>query len=293
MLGELIQFVITGIAVGATTGMVALGLVMIYNVTGVINFAQGVFPMLGGLLMVSLVSSGLPVPFALFACSVVLAVSGAAYSAIIILPFKPHSLGPFIAALGAAIASEGVALLIWGYDPLSYEPFTGSQAIVFAGAAIYPQALWIIGSALVLLLVLHLFFEHSFLGKAVRACAMSRTGARIVGIDVRLMAVLAFSLSAVVSGVLGAIVTPLTTMSFTSDIGYSVNAFAAAVFGGLSRPMAAFAGAIALGVVGSLCQAYLGKGYDLAATLALMLTVLVLRPQGVFADFFAVRATLR
>lgn len=291
MLGEILQFVIAGVAVGAANGMVALGLVMIYNVTGVINFAQGVFPMLGGLLMVSLVKHQVPVPLALMLCAFVLAVAGGLYSTVIVLPFKQHSMGPFIAALGAAIATQGVALLLWGYDPLSYEPFTGSSALFIFGAAVYPQTLWVIGAALVLLLITQLFFEHTFLGKAVRACSLSRHGAKVIGIDVRMMAVLAFCLSGAVCGLLGAIVTPLTSMSFTSDINYSLSAFAAAVFGGLTRPLAAFAGAIALGVVGALCQAYLGKGFDLAATLALMLAVLILKPQGVFSNLFVARST--
>lgn len=286
MLGEILQFVIAGIAVGSAYGMAALGLVIIFNVTGVINFAQGVFPMLGGLLMVSLVNHQVPVPIALAVCFVALGVAGALYSAVIVLPFKPPSMAPFIAALGAAIATQGVALLIWGYDPLAYEPFSGSQALYFMGAAVYPQALWVIGAACVLLAVTQLFFEHTYLGKAVRACSLSRQGAQVIGVEVRTMAVLAFALSGAVCGVLGAIVTPLTSMSFTSDISYSLNAFAAAVFGGLTRPLAAYAGAIALGVVGALCQAYLGKGYDLAATLALMLGVLILRPQGVFHGLF-------
>ncbi len=289
-MGEILQFVISGLAVGSAYGMAALGLVMIYNVTGVINFAQGVFPMLGGLLMVSLVKAQVPIGAAIAVCFVAMWFVGALHSALIVLPFPQHSMAPFIAALGAAIATQGVALLIWGYDPLSYEPFTGSRAIYVLGAAVYPQALWVIGAAVLLLLATHWFFESTFLGKAVRACSISRQGARVIGVDVRLMAVLAFSLSGAFCGVLGAVVTPMTSMSFTSDIGYSLNAFAAAVFGGLSRPFAAFAGAIALGVVGALCQAYLGKGYDLAATLALMLAVLVLRPQGVFHHLFASKA---
>src|SRR5690606_24049943 len=137
MVGEILQFVIAGIAVGSAYGMVALGLVIIFNVTGVINFAQGVFPMLGGLLMVSLVQHEVPVAVALVVCFVVLGLAGSLYSVIIVLPFKPHSMPPFIAALGAAIATQGVALLIWGYDPLWYEPISGSKAIRIAGAAIY------------------------------------------------------------------------------------------------------------------------------------------------------------
>ena len=293
MISELLQFLITGLAVGAINGMVALGLVTIYNVTGVVNFAQGVFPMLGGLLMVTLVNAHVPIVPALLVCAIVLGIAGIGYGAVIILPFRRGSLGPFIAALGAAIATEGVALLLWGFDPLSYEPFTGSKAIDVMGALIYTQAIWILGFAAVLLAVTHWFFERTYLGKAVRACAMSRIGARAVGVDVRQMALLSFSVSAAACGVLGAVVTPLSPMAFTSDIGFSVNGFAAAVFGGLIRPLAAFCGALVLGVIGSFSQAYLGRGFDLAATLTVMLVVLVWHPDGVFDALFSRRAASR
>lgn len=289
MLSEWIQFTISGIAAGSTAGMVALGFVIVYSVTGVVNFAQGVFVMFGGFIMVSMTAGHIPVLPALAMTALGVAAIGAVYCLIIVLPFKERSLAPFIAALGIASASEGAALLIWGFDPLAYAPFSGSRAINAFGAYVYPQALWVIGAGFVLLTLTQLFFEHTYLGKAVRACAMDRRGARLVGIDVGLMSVLAFALSAGVCGVLGGVATPLTTMSFTSDINFTVNGFAAAVFGGLERPVAAFLGAIVLGMVGSFAQAYVGNGYDVAAALVLMMLALVWRPDGVFPKIFMAR----
>jgi branched-chain amino acid transport system permease protein len=283
VIAEIIQFTVSGIATGAISGMVALGFVIIYSVTRVVNFAQGVFVMLGGLITVSMVALHVPVVIGVAVAAIVVGLIGALYCLIIVLPFNEDSIAPFIAALGVASATEGIVMLIWGFDPLAYEPFSGSRALNFAGASIYPQALWVIGSGLFLLLVTYLFLQHTYLGKSVRACAMDRKAARLMGIDVGLMSTIAFAFSASICAVLGAIATPLTTMSFTSHIDFTVNGFAAAVFGGLERPIAAFFGAIVLGIVGAFAQAYVGNGYDIAAALILMLLVLVLRPEGVFS----------
>ena len=286
-----LQLVITGIAVGAMYGLVALGFVIIYNVTGVLNFAQGTFPMLGGLIMVSLTGAHLPAPLAIALDALIVALVGMGFGALAVLTFKGESpLPPIIVTLGLSVAFEGIAMFVWSFNPLSYPGFSGSSALYFLGAAIYPQALWLIGVALILMLLAYGFFELTFLGKAVRACSLNRRAARLIGIDVNLMAFLAFGLSAATGAIVGAVVTPLTTMSFNSDLDLAVNGFAAAIFGGLENPMAAVAGGIVLGVIGTLAQGYIGNGFDVVAALILMLIVLLSRPQGLFANMFTARA---
>ncbi|MHB8619452.1 MAG: branched-chain amino acid ABC transporter permease [Chloroflexota bacterium] len=289
--GQLLQFIITGVAQGAMYGLVALGFVIIYNVTGVVNFAQGIFPMLGGLLMVTLVTVlHLPVVVALLVDATAVAMVGVFIGGLAVIPFKEASIPPLIVTLGISVAAEGVAMFIWSFNPLSYPSFSGSSAISFLGASIYPQSLWVIGVALVLVLLTYGFFEFTFLGKAVRACSMSRRAARLIGIEVNQMAFLAFALSAATGALLGAVITPLTTMSFNSDINLAVNGFAAAIFGGIENPMAAVAGGVVLGIIETLAEGYVTSGYDLVFALVLMLIVLVSRPQGLFATLFQPRA---
>ena len=289
-MGLTLQLVITGIAVGAMYGLVALGFVIIYNVTGVVNFAQGTFPMLGGLIMVSFAGAHLPLLPAILLDAVIVALVGMGFGAFAVLTFKGDSpLPPIIVTLGLSLAFEGVAMFVWSFNPLSYPGFSGSSAIYFFGAAVYPQALWVMGVALILVLLAYGFFELTFLGKAVRACSLNRRAARLIGIDVNLMAFLAFGLSAATGAIVGAVVTPLTTMSFNSDVNLAVNGFAAAIFGGLENPMAAVAGGVVLGIVGTLAQGYIGNGFDVVAALVLMLIVLLSRPQGVFTNLFTAR----
>lgn len=285
-----LQLVITGVAVGAMYGLVALGFVIIYNVTGVVNFAQGTFPMLGGLIMVSFAGAHFPLLLAILLDAAIVALVGVAFGAFAVLTFKGASpLPPIIVTLGLSLAFEGIAMFVWSFNPLSYPGFSGSSALYFLGAAVYPQALWIMAVALVLVLLAYGFFELTFLGKAVRACSLNRRAARLIGIDVNLMAFLAFALSAATGAIVGAVVTPLTTMSFNSDINLAVNGFAAAIFGGLENPMAAVAGGIVLGIIGTLAQGYVGNGFDVVAALVLMLIVLLSRPQGMFANLFTAR----
>ncbi len=288
-MSAVLQFVITGVAVGAVYGLVALGFVIIYNVTGVVNFAQGTFPMLGGFLMVSLVGTRLPLWAAIIVDALVVALIGLSFCALAVLPFHEARIPPLIVTLGLSLSFEGIAFFVWSFNPLSYPPFSGSQALFVMGAAVYPQALWVIGVALLLVLLVYGFFELTFLGKAVRACALNRRAAQLIGIDVNLMAFIAFGLSAATGAIAGAIITPLMPVTFTSDVNLAVNGFAGAIFGGLENPMAAVAGGILLGIVGELAKGYIGNGFDIVAALVLMLIVLVSRPQGVFATLFTRR----
>ncbi len=283
-----LQFVITGIAVGAVYGLVALGFVIIYNVTGIVNFAQGTFPTLGGLIMVSFVGAHVPIALGVLLDAIIVAVVGLGFGAMAIVALKTgSSLPPIIVTLGLSLAFEGVCMYVWSFNPLSYPAFSGANALYFLGAAIYPQALWVMGVALTLVLLAYAFFEHTYLGKAVRACSINREAARLLGIDVSLMAFLAFGLSAATGAIAGAVITPLNAVSFNSDVGLAVNGFSAAIFGGLENPMAAVAGGIVLGIIGTLAQGYVGHGFDVAAALLLLLIVLIARPQGVFIALFS------
>jgi branched-chain amino acid transport system permease protein len=289
-MGLTLQFVITGIAVGAMYGLVALGFVIIYNVTGIVNFAQGTFPTLGGLIMVSFAAAHLPLPLALVLDALIVAVVGMGFGALAAVTFKGESpLPPIIVTLGLSLAFEGICMFVWSFNPLSYPAFTGANAFYVLGAAVYPQALWVMGVALILVLLTYGFFEYTYLGKAVRACSINRRAARLVGIDVNFMAFLAFGISAATGAIVGAVITPLTTISFNSDVTLAVNGFAAAIFGGLENPMAAVAGGIVLGIISTLAQGYIGNGFDVVAALVLMLIVLISRPQGVFASLFNAR----
>src|SRR5574337_1012209 len=201
---QILQFLATGITNGSIYALIALGFVVIHSVTSVINFAQGEFAMLGALLTISLVAAGLPQGLA-----VAVAVAGVGvFSAILyraaLRPARDASpLTMIIITIGAALSIRGVALAIWGTEPYAMQPFTSGSPLQLGGAVVRLQSVWVLGVTLLRQPLLHLFFTRTILGRSLRACAVNRLAARLMGIRTDRMALLAFGLSGAV-GALGA-----------------------------------------------------------------------------------------
>jgi len=143
---QLLQYTITGITVGSIYAMVAIGFSVIYNVTEAINFAQGEFVMLGGLIMVFLqVALHIPLVFSFALTIVVVTVVGILLHRLAIRPIRePSVLSMIIATIGASFFIRGAAMFIWGKDPFDLPPFSGRNPIAFYGAMIQPQSLWVV-----------------------------------------------------------------------------------------------------------------------------------------------------
>ena len=201
---QLLQYAITGITIGSIYAMVAIGFNIIYNVTEAINFAQGEFVMLGGLVMVfSRVTLNIPVVFSLPLTIMVVTVIGVLLDRLAIRPIrKPSVLSMIIATIGAAFFIKGAAMFIWGKDPFDLPPFTGRNPITFLGAVVLPQSLWVVGFLVAVVIGLTLFFDRTIIGKALRACAVNPNASSLAGINVKYMILLSFALSAAI-GALG------------------------------------------------------------------------------------------
>jgi len=171
---EFLQFVASGVGQGAIYGLIGVGFVIIYNVTGIINFAQGHYLMLGALTAVTLRETGLPAVPALLLAIVVAALAGLITDRAVINPARRHStLTLIILTVGVAIAVEGLALLVWGVNPQRYPPFTAGPPLFLGGAAVSRQTLWVLGVTLAIALALWWFFQRTVVGKAMQACAMN------------------------------------------------------------------------------------------------------------------------
>ena len=178
---QIIQYVFSGISTGAIYALIGLGFAIIYNSTGIINFAQGEFVMLGGMLTVFLLNAlKLPliavVPIAVLASTV----AGITFERLAIRPLRNAApLSLVIITIGASIFIRGVAMLLWGKDTHSLPAFTGNAPLSIAGATILPQHLWILAITVLVICANKLFFFHTISGKAMRACArpLSKTSA--------------------------------------------------------------------------------------------------------------------
>lgn len=278
---SLLQFVIAGLKNGSIYALVALGFTIVYASTGAINFAQGEFYMLGGLLGVWFTSAGLPLPVAVVAAILTTAAIGAAFELLAVRPISDGDpLRIIMVTIGGSVILRQFALHAFGPDELPLEPFTPGASIRFAGAAIERQTLWIWGLTLVAVVALALLYRRTMFGKAMRATSMRRDAARLVGVDAANMVTYSFALAGGLGALAGLAVAPLTQTAFNVGAGIGVKGFAAAILGGLGNPVAAVGGGLVLGLLESLAAGYLPTLYKDAVALVVLLAVLFLRPQG-------------
>ncbi len=198
MLDQILQFLLTGVTVGATYALVALGFAIIYNASDVVNFAQGEFVMIGAMSAISLsAGNGLPMPIAVIGAVGITVVVGMLLQRFAIAPARGASVvTTIIITIGASIFLRGVALLVWGKDIFAMPHFSGETPIHLGQATLLPQNLWVMGVAALMVLGVHYFFNHTMPGKAILACSCNRTAAHLVGINVGLMMLIAYGLSA-------------------------------------------------------------------------------------------------
>ena len=277
------QYLVSGLTQGAAYGLIGLGFTMIFNTTGIINFAQGEFVMLGGMLAVWFLGAGLPLPLAVLAACLATAVVGALMERLTIRPLAgAPALNAVIITIGVSIVLRGGAMLIFGKDTAALPAFSGVRPLWVLGAAVQPQSLWVLAVTLALLAALKLFFALSIQGKAMLACSCQQQAASLVGISVSRMALLSFGLSGLIGAVAGAILAPITMTAYDVGTMLGVKGFAACVLGGLGNPFGAAAGGLVIGVLESFGAGYISSGYKDAFAFIVMLLLLFVRPAGMF-----------
>lgn len=271
----LFQYLFAGVATGCAFALVATGFVAIYRVTGVVNFAQGTFAVVGGFAAYSFLQFGFPHPVAEMLAIGVGALVGLVVGVVSIGRRGTPVLASLIITLGLGFLAYAVEIMIWGDQSTSFEGLAGSWEA--GGVAIQWQYLLVIAVTLSSFAGLVLFFGRTYLGKGMTACASNPFAARLVGIDTQRMKLLAFALGGGLGALAGVLLTPLRPITFDSDVGIAVNGFAAAIFGGLIRPGAALAGGLVLGLVEAMVAGYYKPQYQSGIALALILVLLVYR----------------
>ena len=279
---QLLQYLVTGLTTGAIYALLAVGFVAIYNVTDVLNFAQGENAMLGALLMVTLHGHrGWPLVPA-FALSVLLvALLGGILDRTILWPARdaPH-VTALILTLGISIVLRGLALISWGSDPYRLDAFTAGRPVQLLSAIIPRQSLWVIGIMVVCVGGLFLFFQYTRLGRAVRACAVNRLAAPLMGINLCVMATLTFALGSALGAVGGAVVAPITLATYAMGGMLGLKGIVAAMMGGLTSAPRAVAGGLLLGVLEALAAGLISSGAKNAIAFAILVLILFVRPGG-------------
>jgi branched-chain amino acid transport system permease protein len=282
-MAEFLQFLISGLTVGAVYALVALGFTLIYNASGVVNFAQGEFVMLGGMVTVFASAAGAPLPLAAVIAVVVAVVVGLLLHRFAIEPARGASaVTLIIITIGASILLRGIAAIVFDKQFHKLPGFTGEAPIDILGAAVQPQSFWVLGGTAVVVVALYVFLEHTLLGKAVLATAANRLAARLVGINTTTIMALAFGGSAAIGAIAGILVTPITLTNYDVGTLLALKGFAAAMLGGMGNPLGAVVGGLLLGLLEAFGAGYLSSTYKDAFAFLVILIVLFAAPQGLF-----------
>jgi branched-chain amino acid transport system permease protein len=288
---QVLQYVLAGITEGAIYAIIAIGFNIIYNTTGIINFAQGEFLVLGAMTAISL-SAFLPLPLAVAAAVAVTMAVGALVDLVFIRWLaSPSVLRLVVITIGVSILLREGMLHVWDEKVRALRPFSGSEisSVNVFGAHIAPQALWVLGIAALIVAGLALFFRYTLAGRAMRACAANSTAARLCGINTRRLVTLSFCLSAGIGALAGCALSPLTQTQYDMGAPLAIKGFTVAILGGLGNSMAAVAAGLILGLLEVFSVSLLPLAYKDAVSLAVLLIVLFLRPGGLFGSLEAQR----
>jgi branched-chain amino acid transport system permease protein len=279
---EFLQLLVVGVSTGSAFALVGIGMVLVHRTTGIVNFAQGSFAVLGGLLMVRLVDELHGVPAGIVSVLLVTVVGAAVGFVSVGFRRRTTPLASLIITLGLALLISSFNLLAFGDRPHTY-PTIFERAWNIGGVLVQPQYVLVVVVTLLSALLLTAGLNRTIAGQALVACADSRRAAELVGIDVRAVAVTAFAVSAALCALGWVLLTPVDPVNYDSDVRIAVNGFAAAAFGGLASIRLALVGGLTLGVAEQLVVGYgdeipgigaQARQYELAAALLIMLVLI-------------------
>jgi len=280
---ELLQFLLSGVTIGSIYALVALGFSIVFNASGVINFAQGEFVMLGGVAAVTLVEAGVSLPFAVMLAVAIAGVVGLLVEKLAIEPAKDaDEVTLIIITIGASLTIRGMVQVLFGKGAHVLPSFGGDKPLRVLGATILPQSLWVLGTTLSVVLMLAGFFGKTLLGKAMLATSFNKLAAQLVGINANFVLFLAFGLSAVLGALGGVIIAPITYTSYDVGLMLGLKGFIAGTLGGLGSGYGATVGGLLLGVLEALTAGYVSSAYKDALPFVLVLFILFFFPRGLF-----------
>lgn len=281
------QFLSSGITMGAIYALVGLGFVTICRASQIINFAQGEFVMLGGVMTFALLKCGLPYTLAALIAILFVISIGLLLQVLVIHPLRKASVLILImATLGASLFLSSTSGLVFGTLPKALPPFSGERPFQIFGVLISPQSLWVLGVTFLLLISLYFLSHRTLLGKAMEASSTDPLGADLSGISRDFMVFLAFGVSAGMGAIAGIFVAPIFYTSYNTGTLLGLKGFVAAVLGGWGKNSGAILGGFALGIIESLSVAFIPSGYKDAIAFVVLLLILYLRPKGILGSPF-------
>ncbi|MFO1168848.1 MAG: branched-chain amino acid ABC transporter permease [Rhodoblastus sp.] len=288
----ILQLLFQGVGIGAVYALVALGFVLIFRATNVVNFAQGEFSMVAAFLMVVFaVDLGWPYWLSFLIALGGMALLGAMFNLGVYYPLRHRTYLPvIISTIGASILLANSTLALYGPQPQVLQGWFDTPGIQAGGVFLDSQYLLIIGVTILLVAFNYWFFEHTLLGKKLQATSQDKEMASLLGISVSAMIMITFVYSALLGGLAGILVAPILFVSIQMGGTIALKAFAATIIGGFGDVAGAIIGGLALGIIETFGAAYVSVPYKDGFAFLVLVAFLVFRPQGIFGERVAEKA---
>ncbi len=278
----LVSAIVTGLAVGAMYGLIALGFHVTYVVSNTVNFSQGSSMMLGAVLGYTFaIKLGWPTPLAVAASLALCALFGLVVERALVRPFVERgSNGWLMATVAGGIVLDNIVLFTFGKEPRAFPSFLAQKPIELFGTGVFPLQLIIPLAGIGITIALQLAFQRTRLGKALLAVVQNKDAARLMGINVRLAIAFSFALSTALAGLAGMLIAPL--FSVHSDMGtlFGIKAFAVAILGGISSAYGVMLAGLIYGLLEALVTAFAGSTYTQIVVFAVVILALAAMPNG-------------
>lgn len=282
-LATFFQFALSGLITGCVYALVAIGFVMCANVSGIVNFAQGEFVMIGGVVTAGLVTMQVPLVLAILIALAIGTVLGLLQERLTVAPIRsaPMFLQATV-ALAVSVLIRSIALVTMGKDAYGMSGFSGDDVFELLGAYLPMQALWVWGATAALLAATFWLLRFTDLGRAIRAVSINPRAAELMGIRTSRMSMLVFAGTGAAGALVGVVIAPITSASWDSGLEFGVKGFTAAIIGGFRSPAWATLAALGLGALESLSAGYISSSTKDIVTYGVLLLYLMIRG-GVFA----------
>ncbi len=286
---DLIQQIVSGVALGCVYGLIALGFVLIYKATEIVNFAQGDLMMLGGFFAFTFIAIvGLNYWIGFGMAIIAMAAVAMLAERVLIRPILGNpQFSIVMATIGLGYFTRSIAGMVWGTDDLKFQTPFSSGVLRIGDLVLAHDKLSVIVATIILCIALYLFFNRTKLGTAMRATSENMLAAYYMGIPVKRVVAMVWAISAAVATCAGVLLAPITFVHSNVGLALGLKAFPAAVLGGFGSIPGAVVGGIVIGVIESLAGFYLPEGWKDAAPHIVLLTVLMVRPEGLFGVYLA------
>ena len=275
-----IQLLLTSLSIGAIYGALGVAYVVVHRMTGIVNFAVGDIAVAGAFGAV-VASAVLPPIAAIMVGGVSAALVSVVMYHLAIHPLRKQGLMvQTIVTLGVGIAIRSGLQLIFGTGPYQFAPITDGPSVILLDAAITRQSIWVVVITVIAYILLAMFFNRTMTGKALSACAVNRYAAGVVGINLTVMATIAFALSGAVAGVVLATQVPSSFITVGAGFALGLKGFIAAILGGFDNIGLTLAGGFLIAIVETLAALTISTSHASTILFGLLIVLLIVRPQG-------------